>query len=59
MKIDFEKLKKMVGNNNVKNDIADLYIYGSDASVHEAFASAVVGPTSVEQVQAIVRYANA
>ncbi len=59
MKIDFDKLTKIVGQENIKNDIADLYIYGSDASVHEALPSAVVGPTTIEQVQAIVRYANA
>lgn len=59
MKLNLDKLKKIVGPDNIISDIADLYIYGSDASVHEAFASAVVAPKTVEQVQAILRYANA
>jgi glycolate oxidase len=59
MKVDLDKLTKIVGKENIRNDIADLYIYGTDASVHESLASAVVAPTSVEQVQGIARYANA
>lgn len=59
MKVDVAKLKGIVGEENVITDIADLYIYGTDASVHESLASAVVGPTSIEQIQAIMKYANA
>ncbi len=59
MKIDLEKLKGIVGQDNIKNDIADLYVYGSDSSVHKALASVVVRPTTIEQVQEIMRYANA
>lgn len=58
MKIDIEKLIKIVGKVNVKSDPADLYVYGSDASVHESSASVVVKPTTIEQVQKIMRYAN-
>lgn len=58
MKIDLEKLTKIVGQDNIKNDIADLYIYGSDSSVHKALPGVVVKPTTIEQVQAILRYAN-
>jgi len=59
MKIDLEKLKGIVGPDNIKNDIADLHVYGSDSSVHKAPASVVLRPTTIEQVQEIVRYANA
>ena len=59
MKIDLEKLKNIVGEENVKSDPADLYIYGSDASVHESPASVVVRPKTIEEIQQIMRYANA
>lgn len=58
MKINIEKLTKIVGKGNIKSDPADLYVYGSDASVHESSASIVVKPTTIEQVQKIMRYAN-
>jgi len=50
-KADIKKLKGIVGENNVRDDKADLYIYGSDASVHEAMPWAVVRPATTEQVQ--------
>jgi glycolate oxidase len=52
-------LRDIVGTDNIKDDVADLYIYGSDSSVHKAMASVVVRPTTTEQVQSILRYANA
>lgn len=58
MKIDLEKLKRIVGENNVSDEIAELYVYSSDASVHQAMPSVVVRPKSIEEVQKIVRYAN-
>ncbi|MFH2049277.1 MAG: FAD-linked oxidase C-terminal domain-containing protein [bacterium] len=58
MELDLEKLIKIVGKENVRSDPADLIVYGSDSSVHEAPASAVVRPENVEHVQEIVRYAN-
>ena len=42
MKIDTEKLRKIVGKENVSDDIADLYVYASDASVHHALPTAIV-----------------
>jgi len=59
MKIDIERLKEIVGEKNVRDNIADLYVYGSDSSVHEASPSVVVRPEIVEEIQKIVRYANA
>lgn len=58
MELDLEKLIKIVGKENVRSDPADLIVYGSDSSVHEAPATAVVRPENVEHVQEIVRYAN-
>ena len=57
-KIDINKLKEIVGENNVKDNEADLYIYGSDSSVHQAMPWAVVRPETTEHVQGIMRYAN-
>jgi glycolate oxidase len=58
MNVDTDKLKKIVGDENIKIDPADLYLYGTDSSVHEASAWCVIRPRSVEQVQEVVRYAN-
>ena len=58
-KDSIKKLQDIVGMDNIKNDIADLYIYGSDSSVHKALPSVVVRPTATEHVQAVLRYANA
>ena len=41
MKIDVNKLKEIVGENNVRDNIADLYVYSSDASVHSSKPDAV------------------
>jgi glycolate oxidase len=59
MKIDIERLKGIVGGGNVRENMADLYVYGSDASVHQSTPSVVVRPETTEEVQEIVRYANA
>jgi glycolate oxidase len=56
--VNIEKLKEIVGENNVLNNRADLYVYGSDSSVHEAMPDAIVRPENTEQVQALMRYAN-
>ncbi|MBC8525532.1 MAG: FAD-binding protein [Candidatus Cloacimonetes bacterium] len=56
--VGIERLKGIVGAENVKDNKADLYVYGSDASVHEAMPSIVVKPTTIEEVQSIMRYAN-
>ncbi|HKK90177.1 MAG TPA: FAD-linked oxidase C-terminal domain-containing protein [Desulfobacteraceae bacterium] len=56
--IDLPRLKQIVGEENVKSDPADLYVYGSDSSVHHASTDAVVRPKNTEQVQQIMRWAN-
>ncbi|MBC2703357.1 FAD-linked oxidase C-terminal domain-containing protein [Desulfobacula sp.] len=57
-KIDTTKLKNIVGGHNIKTDPADLYIYGSDSSVHHAMPWAIVRPETTLQVQKIMKYAN-
>ncbi len=57
-KVDINKLSKIVGKDNIRDDPATRYVYGSDSSVHEAFAWVVIRPETKEQVQKIVRYAN-
>ncbi len=56
--IDISKLREIVGEHNVKDNPADLFIYGSDASVHRAMPWVVVRPENVEQVQALMKYAD-
>lgn len=58
MKVDIDKLKDIVGIDNVKDNLADLYVYASDASVHTKLPDVVVRPNSIQQVQKIVKYAN-
>ncbi len=56
--IETKRLKEIVGAENVLDNPADLYVYGSDSSVHEAPAWVVVRPRTAEHVQKVVRYAN-
>lgn len=56
--INIEKLKKIVGEDYVRDNIADRYVYGSDSSVHEAMPQVIVRPQNIEQVQKLMRYAN-
>jgi glycolate oxidase len=53
-----QDLQRIVGEDAVRSDPADLYVYGSDSSVHCALPWAVVRPNTVEEVQEILRYAN-
>ena len=57
-KINIPMLKQIVGEQNVKDDPADLYIYGSDSSVHSNSSWIVVRPDNTEQVQKILQLAN-
>lgn len=56
--VNIAKLKEIVGEENVRDNPADLYVYGSDASVHEAMPQAIVRPQNTAQVQELLRYAN-
>ncbi len=55
---NIEKLKKIVGEEYVRDNIADRYVYGSDSSVHEAMPQVIVRPQNTEQVRKLMRYAN-
>jgi len=59
VKVNRKKLKEIVGEENFSDDVAELYIYGSDASVHQSMPDIVVRPKTTEEVQEIMRYANA
>ncbi|MEF8879832.1 MAG: FAD-binding oxidoreductase [Candidatus Thermoplasmatota archaeon] len=58
MKVDIKKIKDIVGGDNVRDNIADLYVYSSDASVHSKKPDVIVRPGSIEEVQKIMRYAD-
>jgi glycolate oxidase len=58
MKVDVKLLKNIVGEDNVKDNVADLYVYSSDASVHSKLPDVVVRPQSIEEVQKIMKYSN-
>ena len=51
-------LSQIVGIENVRGDPADLYVYGSDASVHSSPPQVIVRPQTVEDIQNILSYAN-
>ncbi|MBM3254046.1 MAG: FAD-binding oxidoreductase, partial [Candidatus Omnitrophica bacterium] len=57
-RVNVAKLKSIVGEENVRDNVADLYVYGSDSSVHMAMPTVVVRPGTKEEVQEIMRYAN-
>lgn len=58
MKIDSNALKEIVGDDNFTDNIADRYVYASDASVHYHMPTCIVRPKKIEEVQKILRYAN-
>ncbi|MDY0375794.1 MAG: FAD-linked oxidase C-terminal domain-containing protein [Desulfobacterium sp.] len=57
-KIDIPRLIDIVGEENLKSNPADLYVYGSDSSVHCARPWVVVRPKDTAEVQKIMVYAN-
>ncbi|MDY0220823.1 MAG: FAD-linked oxidase C-terminal domain-containing protein [Desulfobacterium sp.] len=57
-KIDIPRLIDIVGEENLKSNPADLYVYGSDSSVHSARPWVVVRPRNTGEVQKIMAYAN-
>jgi glycolate oxidase len=55
---NIDKIREIVGADNVRDNEADRYVYGSDASVHEAMPQVVARPENAAQVQGLLRYAN-
>ncbi len=53
-----EELEKIVGKERMSTKIADLYVYGFDASIHHRTPDVVVRPTTTQQVSEIVKLAN-
>lgn len=56
--LDIKRLKDIVGEENIRDNLADLYVYSSDASVHSSMPNVVVRPGSTQEVQEVLRYAN-
>jgi glycolate oxidase len=56
--VNIKKLREIVGEDYARDNVADMYVYGSDSSVHEALPQAVVKPQNVGQVQQIMQYVN-
>lgn len=56
--IDEPRLREIVGEKNIKTDPSDLYVYGSDSSVHQAMPWIIVRPETSAHVQKILQYAN-
>jgi len=52
------QIKEIVGEGNFSTKIADLYVYGFDASIHHRNADVVVQPRSTEHVSRILKLAN-
>ncbi|UCE80516.1 MAG: FAD-binding protein [Methanobacteriota archaeon] len=53
-----EEIGRIVGKGRCSTDIADLYVYGFDASIHHKTPDVVVRPSTVEQISEIVKLAN-
>ena len=53
-----KRIKEIIGDKNVTSDPAELYVYGSDASVHQNLPTIVARPDTTEQIQKIMEYAN-
>ena len=53
-----EELEKIVGKERLSTRIADLYVYGFDASIHHKTPDVVVRPLNTKEVSDIVKLAN-
>lgn len=53
-----DEIERIVGKERYSTEIADLYVYGFDASIHHKTPDAVVRPATAEQVSEIVKLAN-
>jgi len=48
--LDIKRLKDIVGEENIRDNLADLYVYSSDASVRSSMPNVVVRPGSTKEV---------
>jgi len=53
-----ERIREIVGKENIRTSKADLYVYGFDSSMHRSIPDAVVRPANARQVSEIVKMAN-
>jgi glycolate oxidase len=53
-----DEIEGIVGKERYSTDMADLYVYGFDASIHHKTPDIVVRPANAEQVSEIVKLAN-
>ena len=53
-----EEIEGIVGKERYSTEVADLYVYGFDASIHHKTPDIVVRPATAEQVADIVKLAN-
>jgi hypothetical protein len=56
MRIDIRKIEEIVGKENYSDNIADLYVYSSDASVHQAMPAVIVKPNPCHPPRSWIRY---
>jgi glycolate oxidase len=54
-----DELEKIVGKERMSTKIADLYVYGFDASIHHKNPDVIVKPANAREVSEIVKLANA
>ena len=52
------KIKEIVGKENVAEDQATRYVYGSDASIHHHMPDIVVRPASTKEVSELLKLCN-
>jgi glycolate oxidase len=53
-----DEIERIVGKERYSTEIADLYVYGFDASIHHKTPDVIVRPATAEQVSEIVKLAN-
>ena len=53
-----DRLREIVGKENVAEDLATRYVYGSDASIHHHLPEMVVRPGSTKEVSEILKLCN-
>ena len=53
-----DEIERIVGKDRYSTEMADLYVYGFDASIHHKTPDAVVRPVTTEQVSEVVKLAN-
>lgn len=53
-----DRLREIVGDENIRTTTAELYAYSTDAGIHRSMPDAVLRPKNTEEVAAVVKLAN-